>query len=263
MLEKSKPWISYYGGKQRLARHIVPLIPPHRIYCEPFFGGGAVMFYKGRPASGNYLEVINDVDGDLINFYRVMQDPAKQKELFQRLEWTPYSEEEYKKALDEAQSITEVEKAWSYLLNMALSFSNKKGGGFGRRLSPSATNFERLKHNLFSLRSRFRLVEIQHNDALKVIESFDSRDTFFYCDPPYPGTNCGHYEGYTLESLQALVNLLDGIKGTFILSNYPQPELKIPSSWRTKEFEHSCTIDSSLTTKGSESVKRKEVLWMK
>ena len=59
-----KPPLTYYGGKQKLARQIVSMIPEHRLYCEPFFGGGAVFFAK-PPAS---VEVINDTNGELINF---------------------------------------------------------------------------------------------------------------------------------------------------------------------------------------------------
>ena len=68
-----KPPLTYYGGKQKLAERIISMIPKHRIYCEPFFGGGAVFFTK-PPAS---LEVINDTNGELINFYRVLKTDYK------------------------------------------------------------------------------------------------------------------------------------------------------------------------------------------
>ena len=97
------PLVSYYGGKQRMACKIVPLIPDHKVYCEPFFGGGAVFFKKGRPNVTNdchYREVINDHDQRLITLYRVMQDPLQSAELIDRLQFTPYSQAEYWRAVD-------------------------------------------------------------------------------------------------------------------------------------------------------------------
>src|SRR6185369_3300901 len=71
-----KPPLTYFGGKQQLAKHILPLIPKHNLYCEPFFGGGAIYFAK----SPSLIEVINDSNGDLINFYKVVKNNCKKLE---------------------------------------------------------------------------------------------------------------------------------------------------------------------------------------
>jgi DNA adenine methylase len=69
------------------------------------------------------------------------------------------------------------------------------------------------------------LVQLENRDALKVIQTRDKEDTFFYIDPPYFNSDCGHYDGYTELDFKALLNLLSSIKGRFLLSSYPSPVL--------------------------------------
>ncbi|NCA17855.1 MAG: DNA adenine methylase, partial [Betaproteobacteria bacterium] len=129
-----KPPISYYGGKQKQAHNIVPLIPKHTVYVEPFAGGAAVFFAKPWPNSqtnNDYREVLNDKDERLINFYRVLQTPEKREALIERLNLTLYSEAEHAKAKDLA-SGDEVQRAWAYFVNISMSFSAKLHGGWGR-----------------------------------------------------------------------------------------------------------------------------------
>ena len=87
-----KPPLTYYGGKQRLSKKIISLIPPHRLYCEPFFGGGAVFFAK-EPSK---VEIINDKNGEVINFFKVVK--TKFAELQKEIQGTLHSREHYKKA---------------------------------------------------------------------------------------------------------------------------------------------------------------------
>ena len=87
-----KPPLTYYGGKQKLTERILSMIPKHRIYCEPFFGGGAVFFAK-IPAE---IEVINDTNGELINFYRVLK--TDYKKLNKEIKGTLHSKEEHQTA---------------------------------------------------------------------------------------------------------------------------------------------------------------------
>lgn len=241
-----KPPISYYGGKQRMASKIVPLIPRHTVYVEPFAGGAAVFFAKPWPNTENsdhYREVLNDKDERLINFYRVLQAPEKREALIERLSLTLYSEAEYAKAKD-LESGDEVKRAWAYYVAINMSFVNKLHAGwgravFGRNLAATwAAKVARLPEYL----ERMSSVHIACDDALKVIKQWDSPQTFFYCDPPYPGTNCGHYGGYTIQDFQALVNTLNECQGSFILSNYEQAGAQMPKDW--ERFEFSATASS-------------------
>jgi DNA adenine methylase len=254
-----KPFISYYGGKQRMASKIVPLIPPHTVYAEPFAGGLAVMFKKPLPAvtnSHHYREAINDIDERLINFYRVLQDVEKREQLFERLRFTPHSQAEYKRAksLDAG---NDIDRAWSYYVNIMQSFGKKINGGwaFDKNTKNSAMSFEILKDLLFKNVLRLKGAFIDCIDALDFIDHWDSPQTCFYCDPPYPGTDCGHYGNYTPEDFAALVDKLDNCKGSFLLSNYEQPG--IPEHWERHEFGATMSAARDKTI----NKKRTEIVW--
>jgi DNA adenine methylase len=222
-----KPPISYYGGKQRMASKIVPLLPPHTVYVEPFAGGLAVMFKKGLPDitdSSHYREVINDLDSNLVNFYRVLQDPVKHAELCHRLEYTPYSREIYNDCCDalKAGSVSGIDRAYCYYIDIVCSFANKHLGGLGvsKATRNSIATFNHRK-NLNGYNTRLHHTAIEHDDALKIVKRWDSPQTCFYCDPPYPSTTQAYQHKYTTDDYKAIVHALDNCKGSYVLSNYP------------------------------------------
>jgi len=256
----TKPILSYYGGKQKMASKIVAIMPRHMMYVEPFFGGGAVLFKKGLPEVTNghyYHEVINDMSELLINFYRVFQ--SKFPELYHRILYTPYSEAEHKRSrymLKDPGKYSDLDLAWAYYVNLSKSFANTLGAGWRRYRSVPCPNQGQVWHNqkrrLLATFERLQYVSISCADALKVIEQRDSENAFFYLDPPYPGYNMGHYGGYTLKDLQNLVDLLATIKGRFMLSNYDQPDLHVPEDWKIFNFAaHNATNNRRST----------EVIW--
>ena len=119
--------ITYYGGKQRLAAEIVSMLPAHRIYCEPYFGGGAVFFAKPK----SKIEVINDIDNTLINFYSCVQN--RFDELNELVQQTLHSETIYYHAKDiwnGRQEADDVEKAWAVWLITNGSFAGSMHGGW-------------------------------------------------------------------------------------------------------------------------------------
>lgn len=214
--------ITYYGGKQQMAAKIISMMPAHKIYCEPFFGGGAVFFQKPK----SYLEVINDKNDRLITFYRQAQEHFD--ELRCLVENTLHSETEYLKAKDFYNGRVpagELEIAWSVWMITNGSFSGSMHGGWKWCNGSAGSHtgvFMRNKRTEFNetLRSRLAEVQISCRDALEVIRQRDTPETFFYLDPPYPGYTQGHYRGYTHEELFQLLTLLQGIKGKFVLSNF-------------------------------------------
>jgi DNA adenine methylase len=223
-----KPLISYYGGKQRIASRIVEVIDtiPHTVYCEPFFGGGAVFFARQRPSVSNndhYREVINDSSKALINLYRVAREQPTEFERW--IQFTPYSQEEHRRAIaicKEPENVTPLEWAWAYYVNINQSFAKKLSAGWGVGVSSenhSATWVNR-KHDLPDCLDRLSSVHVSCEDALDVIKRWDSPHTLHYLDPPYPDTECGHYDGYTRDDLKRLCDLLDTIQGSYILSGY-------------------------------------------
>jgi len=213
--------ISYYGGKQQMLRHILPLIPDHVLYCEPFCGGAAV-FWSKQPSR---VEVINDSNEELINFYRVLQ--TRFKDLHQKVKTTLHSRKQHKQAWEIYQAPAdhdEVTRAWAIFVLSSQGFGSQLGGswGYDRKKGSIATKVMNKKRQFTdALRERIERTQIDCQEALRVIKAFDSIDSFFYLDPPYPGTNQGHYGGYTFNDIEELLQILVTIKGKFLLSNYP------------------------------------------
>ena len=216
-----KPPLTYFGGKQKLAKHILPLIPKHNLYCEPFFGGGAIFFAK--PPSE--IEVINDTNGALINFYRVIKNDFKK--LQKQIKVTLHSREEHHLAqiiLEYPSFFNDVKYAWAIWVLANQSYSSRLDSqwGYDRKRNTSAKRLH-YKREGFSddYAKRLEKAEIENSDALKVIETRDSKQSFFYCDPPYFNASRGHYIKYTEQDFEHLLQLLSTIRGKFILSSYP------------------------------------------
>lgn len=220
---------------------ILPKIPAHRIYCEPFFGGGAVFFAK-MPA---YLEVINDSNDRLIIFYEQMRDNFDA--LNELISTTLHSESIYSRARNIFNSYKEfsnLEIAWSVYVLSNMSFAATFHGGWkwcnGSAGSHSARYIARKTSSFILLKNRLSNVQISKRDALKVIADRDTKNTFFYLDPPYPGCNQSHYSGYSMRNFTELLELLETIKGKFLLSNFWNQTLKyycIKNDWNVDVFK--------------------------
>jgi DNA adenine methylase len=233
-----KPPFSYYGGKQRLASKLVPLIPKHTVYVEPFAGGATLLFAKPWPEVSNnnhYREVINDTNGHLINFFRQLKDNGP--ELCRRLSLTLYSEQEHQTA-KELEHDDHIEAACRFYVNVQQSFSNVMNAGWGRKVFTrnNSVTWMNQVDRLPSYIDRMRSVFISNQDALTCIEQWDSPQTFFYCDPPYPKANQGHYSGYTEQDFEDLLDTLKGIKGSALVSCYDHG-FDMPECWRRVEFD--------------------------
>ena len=249
---------------------IVPLIPRHTVYVEPFAGGAAVFFAKPWPnvsTTHHYREVLNDKDKRIINFYEQLRDNGQA--LCDKLALTLYSEAEHKRAKD-LDCEDKLEAARRYYINSQQSFSNTLNCGWGRNVynCNSAAAWANKVNRLPEYINRMASVHIACDDALKIIKQWDSPQTFFYCDPPYSGTNCGHYCGYTIADFQALIDTLNNAQGSFLLSNYHQPDVVIPTDWQRFEFEASASslgrggYDRSKKMDESEqNRKRTEIVW--
>ena len=243
-----RPLISYYGGKQRLAPKLIPLIPPHNTYVEPFAGGAALLFAKGKPkitTNNHYREVVNDKDGRITTLYRVARE--RPDELIRLLELTPYSRDDYQRAalIVKGQIMAdELMVAWAVYVSLQMSFANKLNGGFGVRLlsQNSAASYTQGKLCLPEQCARLSDVAIESLDALEIIKRYDAPQTFFYCDPPYPGAAQGHYAGYTAEQFNALVDALDNCQGAYMLSCYQFEGLRAPRDAERIEFRATMSV---------------------
>lgn len=256
--------ISYYGGKANLADKIVKLIPAHNLYCEPFIGGAAVFFAK--PPSP--VEVINDVNKELINFYRTVQNDFTSLEKEIRI--TLHSRTMHKDAkviYDSPHLFSEIKRAWAVWVLANQSFSSMLDGAWGYDIK-KATMPKKLqnKKEAFTEDYAIRLqnVQLECTDALRIIRSRDTKDAFFYCDPPYYNSDMGHYDGYTLEDYEGLLKQLSSIEGKFMLSSYPSPiltEYTKKFGWSQHSFNMTVSVANNIKSGKPKKVKTEVITY--
>jgi DNA adenine methylase len=259
-----KPILSYYGGKQRLAKRISDIIMgiDHTVYVEPFAGGAAVLFVKPKiiPSNrGNYRECINDINNEIIDVYRACQD--YKEELLHLLENTPYSQEEYsyaKHIMDNKEEFSLVRRAWAVIILTRQSFAKgyKNGWGTARKGTNDAVTWYNYKQKLPEILNRLRDVYISNEDAIKCIHRWDSENTLFYLDPPYINSECKHYKGYTKEDYVKLLDTLTTLRGKYILSNYQQ-EIEPSNFDRKVEYRKLVSVANTVRKES------KEILYIK
>lgn len=251
--------ITYYGGKQKLIKEILPMIQVHKLYCEPFCGGAAVFFAK-EPSP---VEVINDVNSELINFYRTVQNDFVGLEKEVRI--SLHSRRLHKDAqviYENPHMFSEVKRAWAVWVLASQSFSSILDGSWGYDVKKGSTTKKiSNKRESFTedLAIRLQNVQIECTDALRIITSRDSHETFFYCDPPYYNSDCGHYDSYSKEDFTALLQKLSSIEGKFLLSSYPSDILKeftAKYGWKNKSFEQKVSVN-----KGAGKSKTEVLSW--
>ncbi|MBL7813398.1 MAG: DNA adenine methylase [Saprospiraceae bacterium] len=216
-----RPPASYYGGKQQLLTRILAKIPEHRKYDEPFLGGGAVYWSK-KPSE---IEIINDLDGFVTNFYRVIQSDF---EALKRLvDSIPYSREAHDEACVMRQFpnlFTDVQKAWSFFFMANTSMFSILGNIMNtpsRDQKPIRTFLNKVDRFTDVYAERLKSTFIENRNALYVIKTHDGEDTFHFIDPPYFNSDCGHYGGYTHGDFETLLILLGTLQGKFMLTCYP------------------------------------------
>lgn len=179
------PLLKYPGAKNRLAPWIVSHIPPHKVYCKPFLGSGAVFLNK-EPA---YNEILNDFDNDIYNFFKIVREQSE--EFCRLIDATPYSRKEYSNAFND-ESISELEKARRFAVKCWQGFGcgNKYKNGYRRGIGVTSPNpakaWARLPETIQLAAERLKNAQIEHKDALELISDLYGEDTFIYIDPPYP-----------------------------------------------------------------------------
>lgn len=239
--------ISYYGGKQKLASTVLKFMPAHTLYCEPFVGGAAVFFAK--PVSD--VEVLNDTNQELINFYRVCKN--RFHDLQSLVRTTLHSRMQHDDAwviYNKPHLHDEVRRAWAVWVLSTQSFSAMLDGSWGYdRKDNTTTKKISNKREQFTedLAIRLQNVQIESADALYIIQRCDAPDTFVYADPPYFNSNCGHYDGYSEADFVSLLNTLAGMKGKFLLSSYhsePLDRFVKQYGWSQWDVEQNVTVNA-------------------
>ncbi len=227
---KLKPPVFWFGGKFYLVPKILPLIPPHKVYVEPFGGAAHLLFAK--PPSP--VEIYNDIDPRIVTFYRILQDPQGVGKLLRIILFMPLSREEYlqsKERVGQAEGFGSPEWAARYMVKQCQGFSGHFDGGWRFQKLPYKESrhfwFAHLER-LMAASRRLQSVIIENKDFREILQAYDSPETFFYCDPPYvPETRSSSGPAYlydmSLQDHEELVALLLQVKGTVILSGYAHP----------------------------------------
>lgn len=251
--------ITYYGGKLNMLKHILPLIPPHKIYTESFFGGGAVFFAKQPVPS----EIINDVNGMAMDFYRVCKTDFDW--LKQSIEATLFARDAHDDAWHVYRKpyLANIKKrAWAFYVATNMGFACQVSSWgydkYGKRVK--AFRNKKMRFDT-TIADRLENVQIENNDACKVIESRDTLDTFHYVDPPYINSHQGHYSGYTEGNYIKLLQTLTKVKGKFLLSSYPNDILDVyikEFGWHLKSFDK--PLSAKKVTDGQTRPRKIEVL---
>lgn len=242
------PLRSWLGGKYRLAKTIIPLIPAHRCYIEPFAGAAWVLFRK-EPSK---VEVLNDINGDIVNLYRCVKH--HHPEIIRQMSYMLPSRAEFErlKRLD-ATSMTDIERAVRFLYCHRLSFGGKiiEQTMPVRSSSPIRLNASKIAKELEDSYKRLQGVLIENLNYSDLIRRYDKEGSFFYIDPPY--WNCEDFYGkgiFVKDDFYQLAEQLQTIKGKFILSLNDVPAIReIFAAFNFKEVKFRYSGYQSITAK--------------
>lgn len=260
----SRPALRWHGGKWKLAPWIISHFPAHRVYVEPFGGAASVLMRKKR----SYGEVYNDLDQDVVNLFRVLQDSDTAKQLIDKLTLTPFAREEFELAYllcDDP-----VERARRLIILSYMGFGSNGHNrairtGFRSNSNRSGTtpahDWANYPTRLTAIIERLRGIVIENRDAVEVMAQHDSIETLHYVDPPYlmetrsaamHRNGCYVYE-MEPEDHTRLLAYLQTLKGMVVVSGYPHPSYDDALvGW--ERIEISAHADGALD--------RVEVLWL-
>jgi DNA adenine methylase len=219
----SEPIIPWMGGKRRLADRIFPLFPRHSCYCEPFAGGAALFFLRPVPAD---VEVLNDVNGDLVNLYRVVQHHLE--EFVRQFKWALSSRQVFKWLQEtRPETLTDIQRAARFYYLQQSAFGGKVAGQtWGTATTtPPGLNLLRLEENLSAAHLRLASTYIEHLSWQDCLRRYDREHTLFYMDPPYWETE-GYGVAFGFEQYQEMAILIGQLKGKAIISLNDHPAIR-------------------------------------
>jgi len=272
-LKKSKQIaFGWYGGKYSHLDWLLPLLPSTIHYCEPF-GGSAAVLINRLPSP---VETYNDIDGELVNFFRVLR--SQKEELLEAIGLTPFSREELREAVTANHNeLTDLERARQFFVRArqvrtGLAQTASEGRWAHCKLTSRAgmagavSRWLGSVEGLSEIAQRLLRVQVENAPALEVIKRYDSKDTLFYCDPPYVHESRSDTNAYAFEMTddehKALARILHNVQGKVALSGYQCPLMgELYGDWTAIEAPgkkaHSTNTRSDMTKQN-----RVETLWI-
>jgi DNA adenine methylase len=250
------PLLRWAGAKWKLAKWIIAQFPPHISYVEPFTGSAAIFLRK----SPSKIEVLNDLNQDVLNFFDVLR--SRPDELIRAIQLTPFSRAEYERSYEPTED--PLERARRLYVLCWQSFGAYAGKKTGWRHQPTelrgtgiAREFSRV-NGLWHAVERLKMAQLECRPALEVVERFDTPDTLFYVDPPYPwkdraeGGRHRYQHEMTNADHAALAGAIHQAKGMFLISGYEGLYSDLFADWRV--------VSKSTTTNGNSVAT--EYLWI-
>lgn len=267
MTEVTRPVLRYHGGKWRLGPWLLGFFPPHRIYVEPYGGGGSVLMLKDR----SYSEVYNDLDDEMVNLFRVLRDPESAEQLAVALHLTPFARTEFVESYQPTDR--PVEMARRTLVRSFMGFGTttlrKNRTGFRAKAlrtgSPAQVDWTNYPAHVAAFTERLRGVVVEHRNALEVISQQDSTETLVYADPPYPHStrsalrspshgDTAYSHEMTDNDHRALATVLHDCEGMAVVSGYACDiyDIELFADWERHERK----------TLADGAALRTEVVWL-
>jgi DNA adenine methylase len=270
------PPLKWHGGKHYLARKIVALMPPHLHYVEPYFGGGSVLLARDPDETGLWLaphqgvsEVVNDINGRLINFWRVLKDPNAFERFRRAVEAIPLSRVEWETAhAHDYNGKDPVADAVAFFVDCRQSRSGLMKGftpltrsRTRRKMNGNVSEWLTAVDGLRDVHTRLRRVCIENMPALDLIRREDTLGTLFYCDPPYlhetRESTAAYAHEMTEQDHRELLSVLRECKGKVMLSGYPSTLYDTAlAGWS----RHSFDLPNNAAS-GKQKGRETEVLW--
>jgi DNA adenine methylase len=259
-----RPPVKWHGGKYYLAKRIISLFPPHRIYLEPFGGAASVLLNK-TPVE---VEAYNDLDLKVTRLFRVLQKQGR--EFVERIQFIPYSEYEFESAAHYPKGASELDKAICDFIRWRQSFggrgstwsctTRRSRGGMAGDVNGWWTAIDQLPEVI----DRLRRVEILSQPAIEAIQRFDNPDALIYCDPPYlhetrdPNSRDVYGIEMSAKEHHELGEILKQCTSKVVVSGYPSELYEdVFGSWRRVEFDI-----ANHAAGGRKKSRKRETLWL-
>lgn len=218
----TNPIIPWLGGKRRLADKLIPLFPKHECYVEVFCGGAALYFLRPYPAA---TEVINDINGELVNLYRVVQHHLE--EFVRQFKWALSSREFFKWQKEtKPETLTDIQRAARFYFLQQHAFGGKVSGqNFGTATTGSPINLCRIEESLSAAHLRLSGTYVENLTWQDCMKRYDRPHTFFYCDPPYWQTE-GYGVDFGFEQYEQMAEFMRTCKGKVMVSINDHPDIR-------------------------------------
>lgn len=217
------PIVPWMGGKRRLADRILPFFPAHKCYVEPFAGGAALFFLRPVPAE---VEVLNDVNGDLVNLYRVVQHHLE--EFVRQFKWALTSRQVFEwLKVTRPETLTDIQRAARFYYLQHNAFGGKvTGQTFGTATTtPPGLNLLRIEETLSAAHLRLAGAFVEHLPWQQCLERYDRPHTLFYMDPPYWQTE-GYGVSFPFSEYEAIAECMRRLAGRAIVSLNDHPDIR-------------------------------------